>query len=230
MRSITSRTFLALIIVLLIAVGLAVLRYFLQERDLAVLRETFGGEVSALCNRPPQWIPESFVDWCYERVVGLTEDEDKRTEVRSIVFRVLGGHFDTASIDMTSVPADPGDALRRLSQVETLWIDARASSKITEADGTSICRAVRAMTAVRRLRLDGPQAFTDTSLASLASHPNLQRVILFGGSITRASIPTFSSLPSLTDLRVPATSGGLTQEDYRAIRAALHPKVVVIRP
>jgi hypothetical protein len=70
--------------------------------------------------------------------------------------------------------------------------------------------------------------FTDASIAPLAGHPKLEELWIPASHVTRASIPTFASMPALRTLLLMSGTGNSPPSDETlAITKALSGKVTV---
>lgn len=230
MKITPKRIFLVLTAVILVSLGLLHLRGEMILGMFTNLQQTFDGKPLDPQFSPPRWAPHFLTDELESFVDNHYANDPGALALKQRLYMLLGAPGPPVRLrEVRSIRPGFPEALRKFSNVT--YVDIRFSWRFsgqTEADATQVCEALRDMPRLTTIDLDGAK-FSDASLAHLAGHPNLETLRMSSGRITRASIPTFASMPSLTRVVLMGMFNATQSAEMLAITEALSGKATVTR-
>jgi hypothetical protein len=220
-RRSVSRLALAFVLVGVGAMALFVWRPIQRAWALAELQNSIHGVVKtdAKPHDRPARLPKVVDDWAHDVIVRFASGPP-RSDLYHQRFRALFAD-PTREIQMQGIAfrGDPGAVLACFPGLETLKVYLPADHEPTEAELTLFFRGLRRARGLKVLVIAGAR-ITDASLAPLAGHPRLERLVISRGHYTpEVSKHTFSSLPSLKLLCL--VSRRLNSKDIALLQAAL---------
>ncbi|RBP46182.1 hypothetical protein DES53_102568 [Roseimicrobium gellanilyticum] len=209
--------------------GLLYVRADMTMTKFARLQQTYDGNPLDPEFYAPRWMPRSMDRGIAYLVEKVSADEAKAYHLKNRLRLTLGAEIPTIRLTaVKSIRPEFGDAMRQFSNATSVvvWFSTKAD-KLTETDATQVCKVLRDMPSLEHLDLAGIQ-FTDAAIAPLANHPKLADLWLPARHVTRTSISTFSSMPSLRTLLLMTGTGNTPPSDETlAITKALAGKVTV---
>jgi hypothetical protein len=230
------RTKLVIGLVVLTAILLLVWRPVRQNWNFATLQEQVAGWVVGRNANAPKWVEPVAAQAQVLAFRVLGKGDLRAYRVQWQVGMLLGGQFDAVRIEASQIPGDPGAVLKQFPELKILSFEFRET--VGETEVMQVCRRLREIPQLTHLELWG-RAVTDASIAPLAGHPGIKGIYFqpFGlytevglsgttqesdvPRITKTSIATFGSMPSLNELALPVPTMGMPHDDLKPLTDAL---------